>query len=104
MKRIHKRNLYESIMKNVSKTVKKSLSESVDVRKGLTVKDLYNACRREITNGNGDKHILLSGDDEGNSYHELFFLFSQMSGSDIAYGLPFGVTEEDVDENYIVLG
>lgn len=74
------------------------------MEKGLTVKQLFQACLEEMARGNGDKHILISGDDEGNTYHELFFLFSHMPGEDISYGLPFGVSVKDVNDNYIVLG
>ena len=62
------------------------------------------ACKEEIAKGNGDKHILISGDDEGNSFHELFYLFSHLKGEDISYGLPFGVSEDDVNAEYIILG
>ena len=43
------------------------------MEKGLTVKDLYNECLRQIKKGNGDKYILISDDDEGNGYHTLLF-------------------------------
>ena len=70
----------------------------------ITVKQLLKACKEEVAKGNGDKHILISGDDEGNSFHELFYLFSHLKGEDISYGLPFGVIEEDVNAKYIILG
>ena len=70
----------------------------------ITVKQLLKACKEEIAKGNGDKHILISGDDEGNSFHELFYLFTHMKGKDISYGLPFGVSEDDVNAKYIILG
>lgn len=70
----------------------------------ITVKQLLKACKEEIAKGNGDKHILISGDDEGNSFHELFYLFSHLKGEDISYGLPFGVSEDDVKTKYIILG
>ena len=70
----------------------------------ITVKQLLKACKEEIAKGTGDKHILISCDDEGNSFHELFYLFSHLKGEDISYGLPFGVNEDDVNAKYIVLG
>lgn len=70
----------------------------------ITVKQLLQACKEEVAKGNGDKYILISGDDEGNSFHELFYLFTHMKGEDINYGLPFGVSEEDVSTKYIILG
>ena len=39
--------------------------------KGITVKELYDNLRQEILAGNGNKTILISSDDEGNSYHTL---------------------------------
>lgn len=70
----------------------------------ITVKQLLKACKEEVAKGNGDKHILISGDDEGNSFHELFYLFSHLKGEDISYGLPLGVSEDDVNTKYIILG
>lgn len=43
---------------------------------GLTVKELYEACKEQIEKGNGCKTVLISGDDEGNNYHTLFQLFT----------------------------
>lgn len=44
--------------------------------RAYTVKDLAQACVREIKKGNGDKTIMITSDDEGNSYHYLWYLFS----------------------------
>ena len=41
--------------------------------KGLTVEALCFFCMQEILAGNGQKHIQISMDDEGNGYHTLFF-------------------------------
>ena len=70
----------------------------------ITIKQLLKACKEEIAKGNGDKYILISGDDAGNSFHELFYRFCHLKGEEISYGLPFGVSEEDVNTKYIVLG
>jgi hypothetical protein len=43
----------------------------------ITVKELLKACQEQVAKGNGDKGILLSRDDEGNSYHSCFYLFSE---------------------------
>ena len=43
--------------------------------KPITVKELYKLCEEEITEGNGDKVIRLSQDDEGNGYHYLWYSF-----------------------------
>lgn len=71
----------------------------------ITIKELCQACINQIKAGNGDKKILLSGDDEGNSYHEMFFLFTtELSGSDISDCLPYGVSPEEFDKDYVILG
>ena len=70
--------------------------------KSITVIQLYEACLAEIRKGNANRHILLSGDDEGNWYHEMFFLFTPTKGEDIEYALPVSV--EDFDKNYLILG
>ena len=44
--------------------------------KGRTVKELFEACKLQIAKGNGDKHILVSDDDEGNGFHTLFYLIT----------------------------
>ena len=46
------------------------------MNKGLTVKQLFECCKKQIALGNGDKHILISDDDEGNGYHTLFYEFT----------------------------
>lgn len=70
--------------------------------KSITVMQLFKACVAEIKKGNGNRHILISSDDEGNWYHELFFLFSPVQGKDIEYALPVSV--EEFDKNYVILG
>ena len=42
----------------------------------LTVKDLEKACKEQIKKGNGDKMVMLSCDDEGNGFHQMFYLFT----------------------------
>lgn len=42
----------------------------------MTVKELLNLCLDEIKNGNGDKHIVVADDNEGNGYHGLFYGFT----------------------------
>ena len=69
----------------------------------ITVSQLLQECIKQIQKGNGRKHIIISSDDEGNEYHELFFSFSpDLKGKDIE--LPYGVTPESFDKEYIVLG
>ena len=43
---------------------------------GLTVNQLMEFCKKQIEKGNGNKHIIISNDDEGNGYHTLFYEFT----------------------------
>ena len=70
--------------------------------KALTVQQLFEACKNQIKQGNGNKHILISGDEEGNYFHPMYFEFTPTKGTDIAYALPF--SPEEFDENYVILG
>ena len=42
----------------------------------LTVKELLKYCQVEMQKGNGDKHIVVSNDNEGNGFHGLFYAFT----------------------------
>lgn len=44
--------------------------------KPITVEELYKYCKQEIVKGNGKKAIMISMDDEGNSYHYLWYAFT----------------------------
>lgn len=74
----------------------------------ITVDMLQKMCKEMSKIGLGDKKILISNDDEGNGYHELFFAFTEtsevMTDHDATYMLPFGVSHEDAINNYIILG
>ena len=75
----------------------------------LTISQLASICKAQIKKGNGGKKILISNDDEGNGYHELFFGCSPIEGEmkdyllDASYMLPFGVDESNIDE-YVIIG
>ena len=73
--------------------------------KGITIEQLYKECVKQIKAGNKDRHVLLSNDDEGNGYHELFFGFTPtekcVSDDNL---LPYGVTIQEAEKEYIVLG
>lgn len=75
----------------------------------ITVNDLYNSLKKAIDAGFGDKKILLSNDDEGNGYHECFFevtpnLESFGFRDRFAPSLPFNVSPEDAEKNYVIIG
>ena len=75
-------------------------------RQGITIEQLYKECAKQIKAGNGKRHIIISGDDEGNSFHELFFGFSKCKDAigDDSYMYPYGVTPEQAEKEYITLG
>ena len=75
-------------------------------QKAITIEQLYKECGKQMEAGRGKRHILISGDDEGNSFHELFFGFSPCKDAigDDAYLYPYGVTPELADKEYVVLG
>ena len=41
----------------------------------MTVETLFKMCVQEIKKGNGKKEIMISDDEEGNGYHELYYGF-----------------------------
>lgn len=72
--------------------------------KTITVAQLLDACAKQIEKGNGNKKILISDDDEGNGFHELFFSFTDPATLTMdAYLLPYGVDPDNMS-NYIILG
>lgn len=46
--------------------------------KQVTVKMLFNFCKKEIEKGNGNKNIVLSDDTEGNGYHGCYYGFTEI--------------------------
>lgn len=45
----------------------------------VTVQEMYNALGAEIKKGNGNKYLVAAGDNEGNSYHGVFFHITPMT-------------------------
>ena len=71
--------------------------------KAVTINELAKALQRQIKNGNGNKKILLSSDDYGNQYHEMFFTVTEIDSLGLAeYQIP--VAMEDAVKNYVILG
>lgn len=44
----------------------------------ITLEQLYKEIGKEIKKGNGKKICLLSDDDEGNGFHQMFFTITTM--------------------------
>lgn len=76
--------------------------------KAVTVDELYKALAQVRKAGMGSKKIMLSNDDEGNGYHECFFVVTtDMKGFGFgkrAYMLPYGVSAEDAENDYVIIG
>ena len=74
------------------------------MKKAMTITQLLNACARQVDAGNGDKQVLISIDDEGNGFHELFFGFTDPLNMTMdAYELPYGIDPDNM-EDYMLLG
>lgn len=70
------------------------------MNKGITVYELAQMCVEQIKKGNGDKHILISNDDEGNGYHTLFYALDD-SIENIRYALE--MEHDHHTENEVVI-
>lgn len=81
--------------------------------KPITVTQLWELCKEQIKKGNGGKVIMISGDDEGNSYHYLWYPFTTMEVMEepVKIGkqvieFPFEYADEEIakKEDTIILG
>ena len=70
--------------------------------KPITVKRLYKLCQDEIIQGNGDKVIMISDDNEGNGFHYLWNSFAEPDDTTIE---DYDIDEEIAKkEDTIILG
>lgn len=73
--------------------------------KAITVKQLYAELGKLIKQGNGNRKIMLTDDDECNGIHQCWYYPSVWNEDELkCINLPFGVTPKDVAESYLVLG
>lgn len=81
--------------------------------KPITVTQLWSLCKEQMIKGNGEKVIMISSDDEGNSYHYLWYDFTTMDKmeepikiGDKEYQCPFEFADERIakKEDTIILG
>ena len=77
----------------------------------MTVKKLLKLCQEEVKKGNGDQFIVVADDNEGNSYHGMFYGFSDAIELDIQAREFGGSIENDIydscytkPEEIIILG
>ena len=71
----------------------------------VTVEQLALMSANLVKGGKGKKKIMISSDDEGNEYHELFFGFTE-NPKDIFEGkcAPYSPVSMDKLEDYVILG
>ena len=69
----------------------------------LTVKQLLKFCQGAVSQGLGDKYIVISDDNEGNGFHGMFFGFSLPEEIPDLEDLVRDSQEEDIN-NIVVLG
>lgn len=88
----------EDVIKAVMNKYKGKIGyQPFDDSKGLTIEALCFECMMQIMDGNAQKHIQISTDDEGNGYHSLFFAFEDAKEFD-KY-----LFHDDVDLNECVI-
>lgn len=71
---------------------------------GITVKELGALCLEQIEKGNGDKHVLISSDDEGNSFHTLFYSFIDKDNPGFKNLLALEHDGTHTEDNCVILG
>ena len=96
--KIDTRRLLPVILQNIGET-ERLLNELVskqntDRSEGITVMQLASMCLQEIRKGNGDKHILLQNEDEGNGLHTCFNGIREFDLTD-----PYEFTSSDCHDN-----
>ena len=70
----------------------------------MRVKDLLIACEQQVLNGNGDKQIYISSDDEWNDWHKLLFLFTSDIHGNVDMERICDIEKDDEINNIILLG
>ena len=69
----------------------------------ITVNELCEACEELKAKGMGNKEIYISSDDEGNSFHGLYYLFTTKQ-KDIKEIAESSYIETDNIKNIVILG
>ena len=69
----------------------------------VTVNELLEMCNDQVSKGNGNKKVYISRDDEGNSFHALYYGFTELTPQNASdYVADF--CEELSPDEHIVLG
>lgn len=69
----------------------------------LTINELLELCKQQVKKGNGDKKIVISDDNEGNSYHGLFYAFTEIEEEEKEYYQVYDSETNDI-KKIIILG
>lgn len=71
----------------------------------IRLKDLYEACKRHMKAGHGDRSLVVAADNEGNFYHGMFYTLTLITpeNADGFAGLIGDNAEPDIN-NIIVVG
>ena len=73
--------------------------------KQLQLKDLYNACKKEMEAGNGEKYLITGDDNECKGYHGIYFAISPITKKDAEYIIPYVYDSvEKKPENLLIVG
>lgn len=72
------------------------------------IKDIYEWCKKEMKKGNGDLKVQISSDEEGNSYHGLYYGLETLKSMEKENRESIMQLMEDVDDRnwkeYAILG
>ena len=71
----------------------------------IKLKDLYQACKEQMEAGYGEKSLVVAADNEGNSYHGMFYTLTVITPENVDgfVGL-IGDNAEPNIHNIIVVG
>lgn len=69
----------------------------------ITVNELLALCEEQKAQGNGDKKIYISSDDEGNDFHALFYSFTS-DPKKIKKATQYSAFVPRVKKNIVLLG
>lgn len=72
--------------------------------KAITVEELARLAKSEVAKGNGKKQILLSADDEGNEFHQMYFGFTPTDKVLCGKYPPLTDIGDNDPNDYIILG
>ena len=71
----------------------------------MKLKDLYQACKSQMEAGNGEKHLVVSVDNEGNGYHGMFYTLTVITRENKGEFMDLiGDNSEPDPENIIIVG